>query len=107
MGLTPFNGQGRHLDHASDQVCEPRKRSQPFLCIQHAACNLAFDFSHSRERGYSSVGRAVALQAIGQGFESPCLHPPCLAFLFSCHFSFESKESQEIGPVAQLVRACA
>ncbi len=25
-------------------------------------------------RGHSSVGRAVALQAIGQGFESPCLH---------------------------------
>jgi hypothetical protein len=24
--------------------------------------------------GYSSVGRAVALQAIGQGFESPYLH---------------------------------
>ena len=24
-------------------------------------------------RGYSSVGRAVALQAIGQGFESPYL----------------------------------
>src|SRR5688572_24862611 len=24
--------------------------------------------------GYSSVGRAVALQAIGLGFESPCLH---------------------------------
>jgi hypothetical protein len=26
-----------------------------------------------RPRGHSSVGRAVALQAIGQGFESPCL----------------------------------
>jgi hypothetical protein len=25
-------------------------------------------------RGYSSAGRAVALQAIGQGFESPYLH---------------------------------
>ena len=25
-------------------------------------------------RGHSSVGRAVALQAIGQGFDSPCLH---------------------------------
>ena len=76
MGLTPFNGQGRRLGHASDQVCEPRKRSQPFLCIQHAACNLAFDFSHSRERGYSSVGRALALQAGCQEFESPYLHQP-------------------------------
>ena len=28
----------------------------------------------ARLRGHSSVGRAVALQAIGQGFESPCLH---------------------------------
>ena len=26
------------------------------------------------KRGYSSAGRAVALQAIGQGFESPYLH---------------------------------
>ena len=41
-------------------------------------------------RGYSSVGRASALQAECLGFESPCLH----------HFSL-------IGPVAQLVRACA
>ena len=27
-----------------------------------------------KQRGHSSVGRAVALQAIGLGFESPCLH---------------------------------
>ena len=31
------------------------------------------------ERGCSSVGRAVALQAIGQEFESPQLHQPSLA----------------------------
>ena len=45
--------------------------------------------------GCSSVGRAVALQAIGQEFESPQLHQlisPALA----CD-----------GRVAQLVRACA
>ena len=30
-------------------------------------------------RGCSSVGRAVALQAIGQEFESPQLHQPSLA----------------------------
>ena len=44
-------------------------------------------------RGYSSVGRAVALQAIGQGFESPYLHSLPL--------------EPDFGPVAQLVRACA
>src|SRR5437016_8483335 len=31
------------------------------------------------DRGCSSVGRAVALQAIGQEFESPQLHQPSLA----------------------------
>ena len=39
--------------------------------------------------GCSSVGRAVALQAIGQEFESPQLHQTC----------------DRVGPVAQLVRA--
>ena len=44
--------------------------------------------------GCSSVGRAVALQAIGQEFDSPQLHQ-------------SEKRSIQIGPVAQLVRACA
>src|SRR5271166_926076 len=82
-------------------------------------------------RGYSSVGRAVALQAIGQGFESPYLQE------FSLFLSLEDtrlatwsiRNSQacptkaprkfkttgacsgvsrpDSGPVAQLVRACA
>jgi hypothetical protein len=43
--------------------------------------------------GCSSVGRAVALQAIGREFESPQLHQP--------------KAVSLVGPVAQLVRACA
>jgi hypothetical protein len=30
-------------------------------------------YCRAQHRGHSSVGRAVALQAIGQGFESPCL----------------------------------
>ncbi len=33
-------------------------------------------------RGHSSVGRAVALQAIGQGFESPCLHSTNVAAVY-------------------------
>jgi hypothetical protein len=37
-------------------------------------------------RGYSSVGRAVALQAIGQGFESPYLQ-----ILFSRSLDHESR----------------
>ena len=32
----------------------------------------------ARFRGISSVGRATALQAVGQGFEPPMLHPKCL-----------------------------
>jgi hypothetical protein len=36
---------------------------------------MAFEIRHSDSRGgCSSVGRAVALQAIGQEFESPQLH---------------------------------
>ena len=35
--------------------------------------------NHNLWRGCSSVGRAVALQAIGQEFESPQLHQPSLA----------------------------
>jgi hypothetical protein len=80
-------------------------------------------------RGYSSVGRAVALQAIGQGFESPYLQ----SFFFRAGTGREDRspgraseraklsdqsseiESREVseafqpdlGPVAQLVRACA
>ena len=47
--------------------------------------------------GCSSVGRAVALQAIGQEFESPQLHQRAL--MLDCMARF--------GRVAQLVRACA
>ena len=54
--------------------------------------------------GCSSVGRAVALQAIGQEFDSPQLH----------HFKLEQNMGRirksfrnDFGPVAQLVRACA
>jgi hypothetical protein len=74
-------------------------------------------------RGYSSVGRAVALQAIGQGFESPYLQ----SFFFragtgqrkirSARPSIGKGEvsptkvseafQPDLGPVAQLVRACA
>ena len=46
--------------------------------------------SREAERGCSSVGRAVALQAIGREFESPQLH-----------------QALWRAPVAQLVRACA
>ncbi len=61
----------------------------------------------ARLRGHSSVGRAVALQAIGQGFESPCLQllrrAVVAAVCDRCRFSRNSN----LGPVAQLVRACA
>ena len=64
-------------------------------------------------RGCSSVGRAVALQAIGREFESPQLHQS-----ESRETSVESRKRLSAGPstlvpgpvwgrVAQLVRACA
>gem|GEM_PF-6901092 len=52
---------------------------------------------HIGYRGHSSAGRAAALQAVGQGFESPCLHQHAVG----------PKRRDCIGPVAQLVRACA
>ena len=55
---------------------------------------LAFD---ELAWGCSSVGRAVALQAIGQEFDSPQLHQPNLNELWL----------EQRGRVAQLVRACA
>jgi hypothetical protein len=82
-------------------------------------------------RGYSSVGRAVALQAIGQGFESPYLQSffPGLGpgkkdrspgraservNLVRLKFSrfqnlggVSEAFQPDLGPVAQLVRACA
>jgi hypothetical protein len=78
-------------------------------------------------RGYSSVGRAVALQAIGQGFESPYLQTlplrleprggkvsPDPGLGDGCLMRLPQSKTREsdllepvIGPVAQLVRACA
>src|SRR6476620_10877038 len=40
-----------------------------------------------RKRGHSSVGRAPALQAGSQGFESPCLHSRRPWFLVAKNFS--------------------
>ncbi len=89
----------------------------------HGKCTLGNDASRSRKRGFSSVGRASALQAECQRFESVNLHhsspffayaakgyewqaislkrhlpPPALQGLALRSFS-------EKGPVAQLVRA--
>ena len=75
--------------------------------------------------GCSSVGRAVALQAIGQEFESPQLHQPSLAAKQErgCRAGAERRRAVDRTPVtvlratarqatgngrvAQLVRACA
>jgi hypothetical protein len=83
-------------------------------------------------RGYSSVGRAVALQAIGQGFESPYLQSfflpgwdrakkdpfawpsigkgevsPTKGPRFPNLGKVSEAFQPDLGPVAQLVRACA
>jgi hypothetical protein len=54
------------------QLSEPLRRVRRWcLCsLQSANDNLISEFT----RGHSSVGRAPALQAGSQGFESPCLH---------------------------------
>ena len=72
------------------------------LALQLAGCGCGPKIQNRKseienpKRGCSSVGRAVALQAIGQEFESPQLHQPSPA------------PSQQPGRrVAQLVRACA
>ena len=55
--------------------------------------------------GCSSVGRAVALQAIGQEFESPQLHQTEISNLQE--FEVSTAGYARLGRVAQLVRACA
>ena len=68
------------------------------LGISLGSGRTEFPFEIDRIWGCSSVGRAVALQAIGQEFESPQLHQFEISDL-----SFEISN----GRVAQLVRACA
>ncbi len=54
------------------EACAPARRR-----LQSALRNL----QSAVTRGHSSVGRAPALQAGCQGFESPCLHAPAAARL--------------------------
>src|SRR5204863_10191843 len=71
----------------------PLKSSPPTKCSWHlrdasgfgdstliAICDRQTTF-RSSFRGHSSVGRAPALQAGSQGFESPCLQPRKLSGL--------------------------
>src|SRR5689334_4916781 len=63
-------------NHALWQVDENRT----LICIADA--DLKSKIANRKSKtgwGCSSVGRAVALQAIGQEFESPQLHQPSLA----------------------------
>ena len=48
-------------------------------------------------RGHSSVGRAVALQAIGLGFDSPCLHcqSPSLTLLLTASVTSSRREKRK------------
>ena len=57
-----------------------------------------------KSRGHSSVGRAPALQAGGQGFDSPCLHH---AHLMSTAFRKEAcrKESTDLSVFSAKVSA--
>jgi putative endonuclease len=58
-----------------------------FLLVAFGFRHSTFDIRHSefgiRQRGHSSVGRAPALQAGCQGFESPCLQSSLAAVVKS------------------------
>ena len=83
-----------------------RQRKKPelnrFDTVTHNSVFASFFFTVSDDRkslesrGLSSVGRAVALQAIGQGFEPPSLH---------LRLASDQDKEKSLGPVAQLVRA--
>ena len=80
-------------------------RSHTFLSREHAPAGVAFVrekkkicfsssifskkcYNKKVSRGYSSVGRAMRSQRIGQGFESPYLHFPETAFFSMLHAGF-------------------
>ena len=74
--------------------------------------NMIFKYKFGiQDRGCSSVGRAVALQAIGREFESPQLHQPSLAGARAAAGTPTGRvrhgAERDGGRVAQLVRACA
>src|SRR3984957_10903602 len=48
----------------------------PFGAARNCSLKSGWDQTQIERWGCSSVGRAVALQAIGQEFESPQLHQP-------------------------------
>jgi hypothetical protein len=110
----------------------PRVLVHPFAAAGLGRAKLFFrkwmDRTRIQRWGCSSVGRAVALQAIGQEFESPQLHQPSLASELRLGRPARSNEGRALelmefragqracragarerkgGRVAQLVRACA
>jgi hypothetical protein len=108
--------------------CEAKRvLVHPFAAAILGRAKLFFkkwmDRTQIERRGCSSVGRAVALQAIGQEFESPQLHQPSLArelwlgqpggdtgaqdFPASQRACRAEAQRAGAGRVAQLVRACA
>src|SRR4051812_1065439 len=56
------------------KVSETVAHNSVFASIPDASGNGIKHSNITQPWGHSSVGRAVALQAIGLGFESPCLH---------------------------------
>ena len=79
FGLARVVGSAEHASRATCRNELQRNIKNPFTCasreVRSAQFSLYLLITHlPKERGYSSVGRAPALQAGCLGFESPCLH---------------------------------
>src|SRR5689334_7506959 len=69
FSILPFSiHHSSFIIHRSSLVVPPSLPSSP------SSLPVGGKLLAHRAWGYSSVGRAVALHATGQGFESPCLH---------------------------------
>src|SRR6266404_1070359 len=84
MPLSLWNRKKPELRETTDSAqfsfcpstkCRMTNRKIDIRHFSFASCNpkSAFDIRQFSIRGHSSVGRAPALQAGSQGFESPCL----------------------------------
>jgi hypothetical protein len=65
------SGAGSHFEKLQARIERIRRRMTEEFAT---ATELREDRQSKSEGGHSSVGRAPALQAGSQGFESPCLH---------------------------------
>ena len=97
--LLPPNPSQHHLPYSDIDLTKTRVR-----CLQalRSCCSIFEDHSSNTYRGCSSAGRAPALQAGGQGFESLHLHHR----LKNRNHRFKERTPREAIPViVQITRA--